>query len=111
MEAQKRGCELEPAQPLGRRRFDWTIGNDKVLPFNKPELAPVLHAGVEKQLAGDAQQLYDQLAPTDDSMERRWKLVTKLEGLLKKTWPETSFKVYLYGSSGNMLCTSDSDGA
>ncbi|KAL9078370.1 MAG: hypothetical protein Q9157_002695 [Trypethelium eluteriae] len=54
-------------------------------------------------------ELYDRLLPDDDSIQRRSKLVEKLETLLNDKWPGKDIKVHVFGSSGNMLCSSDSD--
>ena len=64
----------------------------------------------EEKLSGDMRELYDRLLPSAESEERRSKFVQKLESLLNKQWPRNDIKVHVFGSSGNMLCTSDSDG-
>lgn len=64
----------------------------------------------EDKLSGDMRELYDRILPTKDSDERRAKFVRKLENILNKQWPGNDIKVHVFGSSGNMLCTTDSDG-
>lgn len=34
----------------------------------------------------------------------------KLEKILRGQWPGSDIKVHVFGSSGNLLCTTDSDG-
>ena len=64
----------------------------------------------DKKLTGDMRELYDRLLPSEDSEKRRHAFVRKLERILHKEWPGHKFTVHVFGSSGNMLCTSDSDG-
>ena len=49
------------------------------------------------------------LLPSDESEERRSKLVKKLERILNDEWPGEDIKVHVFGSSGNLLSSSDSD--
>ncbi|KAI9706786.1 MAG: hypothetical protein M1820_004757 [Bogoriella megaspora] len=63
----------------------------------------------EDKLSGDMRELYDRLKPTEESIEARSKLVQKLETLLNRQWPGRDIKVHVFGSSGNMLCSNDSD--
>lgn len=64
----------------------------------------------EGKLSGDMRELYDRILPTRDSDERRARFVQKLERILNQQWPDNDIKVHVFGSSGNMLCTNDSDG-
>ena len=64
----------------------------------------------EQKLSGDMRELYDRLLPSSESDSSRAKFVPKLENLLNKQWPGNDIKVHVFGSSGNMLCTNDSDG-
>ena len=64
----------------------------------------------EKKLSGDMRELYDRLLPSNESEERRAKFVHKVETLLNKQWPGNNIKVFVFGSSGNKLYTTDSDG-
>ena len=54
-------------------------------------------------------ELYQRLLPSDESEERRARLVAKLERLLNEEWPGNDIKVNVFGSSGNLLSSSDSD--
>ena len=53
--------------------------------------------------------LYATLVPTDESEERRRRLVEKLERLLQDRWPGQQINVSVFGSTGNKLGTKDSD--
>ncbi|KAL9097528.1 MAG: hypothetical protein Q9165_000424 [Trypethelium subeluteriae] len=102
------GCKYEGSL-VPRRRFIYTNGGDSILepPKELPKLALEPHE--EDKLSGDMRELYDRLLPDDDSIRRRSKLVEKLETLLNGKWPGKDIKVHVFGSSGNMLCSSDSD--
>ena len=65
----------------------------------------------DDKLTGDMRELYDRLLPTQESEERRVKLVQKLELILNQEWPGNDIKVNVFGSSGNLLSSTDSDGA
>lgn len=77
-------------------------------PTEEPKAA--LDPDEEDKLSGDMRELYDRLLPTAESEQRRIRLVEKLDTILRKEWPGNEFTVHVFGSSGNMLCTSDSDG-
>lgn len=53
--------------------------------------------------------LYEQLLPTEESEDRRHRLVEKLERLLRDRWPGQHIKVSVFGSTGNKLGTKESD--
>lgn len=65
----------------------------------------------EKKLTTDLRELYDRLLPTDRVEENRKKLCAKLERIFNDEWPGHDIRVHLFGSSGNLLCSDDSDGA
>jgi hypothetical protein len=103
-------CRYETNLAFGRRRIPYTIG-DEVLPkVKEEELKVALEPHEDDKLTGDMRELYDRLLPSDESEQRRAKLVKKLEDILHKEWPGIEFKVHMFGSSGNLLCTSESDG-
>jgi DNA polymerase sigma len=81
-------------------------------PLEPPPVEPkkTLDPDEDDKLSGDMRELYDRLLPTEDSERRRRSFVQKLERILHNEWPGNEFKVHVFGSSGNMLCTSDSDG-
>lgn len=64
----------------------------------------------ERKLSGDMRELYDRLLPSLESDMQRSRFVQKLECILNEQWPGNVIKVHVFGSSGNLLCTSDSDG-
>lgn len=64
----------------------------------------------DEKLSGDMRELYSRLIPSVESDERRGKFVQKLERILNEQWPGNNIRVHVFGSSGNLLCTSDSDG-
>lgn len=65
----------------------------------------------DDKLSGDMRELYDRIFPTAESEERRVQLVKKLEDIFNQEWPGNDIKVNVFGSSGNLLSSSDSDGA
>jgi len=89
--------------------MQYDIGDE---PLPDPTTPPpkALALEQEKKLSGDMRELYDRLLPSEDSEKRRKDLVSKLERILHKQWPEHEFTAHVFGSSGNLLCTSDSDG-
>ncbi|KAF2100493.1 hypothetical protein NA57DRAFT_65017 [Rhizodiscina lignyota] len=101
-------CKYETAAAFGRRRILYDIG-DAPLEKAKEEPKASLNPDEEDKLSGDMRELYDRLLPTAESEQRRLKLVDKLERILKKEWPGNEFTVHVFGSSGNLLCTSESD--
>ena len=54
-------------------------------------------------------ELYDRLLPSEESEENRAKLLVKLERLLNEEWPGNDIRVKVFGSSGNLLSSTDSD--
>ncbi|EMC98876.1 hypothetical protein BAUCODRAFT_46923, partial [Baudoinia panamericana UAMH 10762] len=61
------------------------------------------------KLSGDMRELYDRLLPSPESEERRARLVEKLHKMMSDEWPEANIRVNVFGSSGNLLSSSDSD--
>lgn len=104
------GCRYETGLPHSRRRIPYNIGTD---PLEKTDLNTIkskLSEEDERKLSTDMRELYDRLQPTKTVEENRLKLVEKLEKLLNDRWPGHDIRVHLFGSSGNLLCTDDSDG-
>ena len=64
----------------------------------------------ETKLTGDLRELYDRILPSKESDWRRAEFVRKLDSILNQRWPGNDIKIHMFGSSGNMLCTDDSDG-
>ena len=92
-----------------RRRIPYSIGGD-LLERAKTPPKKFLNPIEEEKLSGDMRELYDRILPSAESDKRRSDFVKKLDRILNEQWPGNDIKVHVFGSSGNMLCTSDSDG-
>ena len=103
------GCKYETGMAHSRRRIPYSIGGDQ-LERAKTIPQKFLDPVEEGKLSGDMRELYDRILPSKESDERRAKFKQKLERILNEQWPGTDINVHVFGSSGNMLCTSDSDG-
>lgn len=103
------GCKYETAMAFFRRRMPYTIGTD-LLPEEKEGLKEKLEPEEEQRITNDVMEVYDRLLPSAESDDRRRQLVRKLEKLFNDQWPGNNIKVNVFGSSGNKLCSSDSDG-
>ena len=103
------GCKYETAMAFFRRRMPYTIGAD-LLPEEKDGLKERLTPEEDERLTADILEVYDRLLPSAESDDRRRQLVNKLEKLFNDQWPGNNIKVNVFGSSGNKLCSSDSDG-
>ena len=103
------GCKYETGMAFSRRRIPYSIGGDQL---ERPKTMPkkYLNPVEEEKLSGDMRELYDRLLPSGESDRRRGMFVQKLERILNQQWTNSDIKVHVFGSSGNMLCTSDSDG-
>ncbi|KAJ5177131.1 uncharacterized protein N7482_003008 [Penicillium canariense] len=102
------GCKYETAMAYFRRRIPYSLGAD-ILPEEKDELKEKLDPEEERKLTADIMELYDRLLPSAESDDRRRQLVRKLEKLFNEQWPGHEIKANVFGSSGNKLCSSDSD--
>ena len=102
-------CRFQSTQ-TSRRRVAYTIGADMLEPDPEQRRR---HLGQSQQfrLDEDADQLYNRLLPSPDSREKRLRVVDKLKGIIHREWPESNARVVVFGSSGNLLCTSKSDGS
>ncbi|KAH8885631.1 hypothetical protein GQ53DRAFT_351022 [Thozetella sp. PMI_491] len=103
------GCRYETAVPHSRRRMPYSIGTEKLEKVGRDKIKDKLPDDVEKKLTTDMRELYDRLLPTEEIEKHRQKLVQKLEKLFNEEWPGHDIRVHLFGSSGNLLCTDDSD--
>lgn len=72
----------------------------------KSELTPE----EDEKLTGNMSKLYRMLLPNPESDVRKEKFLVKLENMLNQKWPGNSIKLRIFGSSGNKLCSSESDG-
>ncbi|KAL1841057.1 hypothetical protein VTJ49DRAFT_7441 [Mycothermus thermophilus] len=94
---------LRPLPPrLGGCRFETAIPHSH-------KLKSKLSEEEEKKLEADMRDLYSRLLPTEKIEQNRKRLVEKLEKLFNNEWPGHDIKVHLFGSSGNLLCSDDSD--
>ena len=103
------GCKFETGMAFSKRRIPYSIGTDRL---EKAKVAPKknLRPSDEKKLTRDMGELYSNLLPSVESEKRRATFVGKLEKMLNKEWPGSDIQVRVFGSSGNLLCTSVSDG-
>ena len=102
-------CKYETGIMNFKRRMPYSLGSDK-LESSPTKVKKHLEPDEEKKLSGDMRELYDRLQPTQESQNKRVKFVNKLETLLNDRWPGNEIRVHVFGSSGNMLFTNDSDG-
>ena len=104
-------CKFETGAEFRKRRIPYKDGGNESLPPPEKDPKKILEPHEDDKLTGDMRELYDRLLPSQESEERRSSLVKKLEGILNKEWPESDIKVNVFGSSGNMLSSTDSDGS
>lgn len=102
-------CKFETGPEFRKRRIPYIDGGDQELGPPKKELKKTLEPEEDNKLSGDMRELYDRLLPSDESEERRASLVKKLDRLMNEEWPESDIVVSVFGSSGNLLSSSDSD--
>jgi hypothetical protein len=104
------GCRFETAMAHTRRRMPYSIGSERLEKLNTADVKSKLSEDEERKLTTDMRELYDRLLPTPQSDDKRKKLVEKLENLFNTEWPGHAIRVHVFGSSGNLLCTDESDG-
>lgn len=109
--AQPLVCKFEIGAEIKQRRIAYTEGGNEYLPAPKIEPKKRLEPHEDDKLTGDMRELYDRLLPTEESEGRRVQLVQKLHDILNNEWPGCEIKVNVFGSSGNLLSSTDSDGA
>ncbi|KAI1755705.1 hypothetical protein F4782DRAFT_365003 [Xylaria castorea] len=104
------GCKYETGiAKFAKRRIPYNIGADPLEKLGLDGVQSKLSEDDERKLTTDMRELYDRLQPTEAVETKRQKLVQKLEKLLNNTWPGHDIRVHLFGSSGNFLCSDDSD--
>ncbi|PFH62834.1 hypothetical protein XA68_11615 [Ophiocordyceps unilateralis] len=103
------GCKFETAQMNSRRRIPYSVGNDRLERLDPRTVKAKLTEDEERKLAADMRELFDRLLPTEIVEANRRKLVTKLERIFNDEWPGHDIRAHLFGSSGNLLCSDDSD--
>lgn len=102
-------CKFETGAEIRKRRIPYVDGGNEELGPPKKEPKKTLDPVEDKKLFGDMRELYDRLLPSEESEERRVQLVKKLERILNDEWPSNDIRVNVFGSSGNLLSSSDSD--
>lgn len=103
------GCRYETAMQHIKRRMPYSLGSEKLERLDDKDVKSKLSEDEERKLSTDMRELYDRLLPTAESETRRKKLVEKLEKLFNDEWPGHDIRVHVFGSSGNLLCTDQSD--
>ena len=81
-----------------------------ILDQPKEEPKKTLDPHEHNKLTGDMRELYDRLQPSGENTRKRDRFVQKVEHILETEFPGNLSKVHVFGSSGNMLYTTDSDG-
>lgn len=104
------GCPYETAQQITRRRIPYSIGTEKLDRTDLSTIKEKLTEDEERKLTTDMRELYDRLLPTPEVEDKRKKLCEKLENIFNEEWPGHAIQVHPFGSSGNLLCSDDSDG-
>lgn len=103
-------CKYETAQINSRRRIPYSVGSDRLEKLDLRTVKDKLSENEERKIATDMREIYDRLLPTPKVEENRKKMVQKLETIFNDEWPGHDIQVHLFGSSGNLLCSDDSDG-
>lgn len=101
-------CKYETNAAFGRRRIPYV--SSEILDKPPEEPKKTLDPAEDEKLSGDMRDLYKRLFPGAESTERRKQFVKKVENILHTEFPGNEFKVHVFGSSGNLLYTSESDG-
>ncbi|RDA88339.1 hypothetical protein CP532_5588 [Ophiocordyceps camponoti-leonardi (nom. inval.)] len=103
------GCKFETAQMNSRRRIPYSVGNDRLERLDPRTVKAKLTEEDERKLDADMRELFDRLLPTEAVEANRRKLVSKLERIFNDEWPGHDIRAHLFGSSGNLLCSDNSD--
>ncbi|KAK5003355.1 hypothetical protein LTR28_010268, partial [Elasticomyces elasticus] len=107
--AQSVQCRFETIADRPKRRMPYNDQEKEVLERATETPKQELEPHEDDKLSADMRELYNRLLPSADSERRRKQLVSKLEALLRREYAPSEFKVSMFGSSENMLCSSDSD--
>lgn len=106
----QRPCPYETASVKFRRRVPYSVGNERLEKVDPDKIKSRLSEKEERKLSTDMREIYDRLLPSPEDKENREKLVQKLERMFNEEWPGHDIQVHPFGSSGNLLCSDDSDG-
>ncbi|OQO13621.1 hypothetical protein B0A48_01850 [Cryoendolithus antarcticus] len=100
-------CKYEVGSEKPRRRMPYIdAARERLDPPREPP-KKTLDPEQEKKLEGDMRTLYDRLQ--DRKEGQRAELVQKLGRIMREEWPDGNIQVAVFGSSGNLLSSSDSD--
>ncbi|KAM0323709.1 hypothetical protein ACHAQA_008646 [Verticillium albo-atrum] len=102
-------CKFETSSYNFKRRMPYNIGSGVCEKVDATKIKAKLTEEHEQKLTTDMRELYDRLLPTPKVEENRLKLVAKLQKIFNDEWPGHDIRVNLFGSSGNLLCSDDSD--
>ncbi|KAH8594103.1 hypothetical protein B0O99DRAFT_514662 [Bisporella sp. PMI_857] len=103
------GCRYETFTQFQKRRMPYSLGAEKLVKLDDKDVKSKLTEDEDRQLTTDMRELYDRLKPTSEGDLKRKMLVEKLEKLFNTEWPGHDIRVRVFGSSGNLLCTDESD--
>lgn len=106
----KKPCPFETASAQFRRRMPYSLGSERLEKIDLAKVKSKLSEDEERKLSTDMREVYDRLLPSPEIEQNREKLVQKLEKMFNDEWPGHDIRVHLFGSSGNLLCSDDSDG-
>ncbi|KAK4971925.1 hypothetical protein LTR28_012800 [Elasticomyces elasticus] len=107
--AQSVPCRFETIADRPKRRMPYNDQEKEVLERAIETPKEELEPHEDDKLSADMRELYNRLLPSVDSERRRKQLVSKLDAMLRREYAPSDFKVSMFGSSENMLCSSDSD--
>lgn len=105
-----RPCPYETALRHFWRRIPYNIGAERLERCPSDKVKSKLSEADERKLSTDMRELYDRLLPSPEVKDNRKILVQKLEVIFNEEWPGHDIRVHLFGSSGNLLWSDDSDG-
>lgn len=105
-----RPCPYETAPRHFWRRIPYNIGAERLEKCHPDKVKSKLSEDDERKLSTDMRELYDRLLPSPEVKDNRKTLVQKLEVIFNEEWPGHNIRVHLFGSSGNLLWSDDSDG-
>ncbi|CAK7269543.1 hypothetical protein SEPCBS119000_003621 [Sporothrix epigloea] len=99
--------ETNPTRP--RRRMNYSLGTDRLESVSLDKVKSSLSTAEERLLTDSMKSLYDRLRPSQETEARRKTFVKKLQTIFNVQWPGHNIRVHIFGSSGNQLCSDDSD--
>lgn len=103
-------CKYETSQVNSRRRMPYSIGDDKLESVDLGKIKGKLTKEEESKVSEAMDEVYTKLKPSQQVEDKRHQLVKKLEQIFNDEWPNHDIQAHLFGSSGNLLCSDDSDG-